>query len=272
MALSPAKRCPDAGVALSEQINSLRKQWHSGCATLCFGLITGVESMHALMPPEIILRLIVAAVLAGVVGLERERLAWVAGLRTHMLVGLGAALIMIVSAYGFTDVLGAPNVILDPSRIAAQVVSGIGFLGAGTILFLRQEVIRGLTTAASLWAVAAVGLAVGGGLYVAAVCTTVLMVTILAIVKPLERRLFRRNQSRQVTVQFDRQRVSLQQIEFTLEKAGLGVKEFKLTRGDAQAGDHVQFTLLRGVSKDAVMQLTAKLQDIEGVSGITLQN
>lgn len=87
-----------------------------------------------------------------------------AGLRTHMLVCLGAALVMIVSAYGFNDIISAYRIVLDPSRVAAQVVSGIGFLGAGTILFLRQQVIRGLTTAASLWTVAAIGLAVGCGL------------------------------------------------------------------------------------------------------------
>lgn len=98
---------------------------------------------------EIIARLLPAAVLSGSIGIERERLLWAAGLRTHMLVGVGACLIVIVSAFGFNDVLGAHNVVLDPSRIAAQVVSGIGFLGAGTIL-LRGEVIKGLTTAASL--------------------------------------------------------------------------------------------------------------------------
>jgi len=108
---------------------------------------------------DIILRLVVAAILGGAVGLERERLEWVAGLRTHMLVCLGSTLVMIVSAYGFGEALGTEHVVLDPSRVAAQVVSGVGFLGAGTILFLRHQVIRGLTTAASLWTVTAVGLA-----------------------------------------------------------------------------------------------------------------
>src|SRR5436853_1149546 len=138
---------------------------------------------------QIILRLVVAAVLGSIVGIERERLNWVAGLRTHMLVCVGSALFMIVSFCGFADVLGQEHVGLDPSRIAAQVVSGIGFLGAGTIV-LRSKVVRGLTTAASLWTVAAVGLAVGGGLYVAAATTTGLIVVILAGLKPLERRLF----------------------------------------------------------------------------------
>src|ERR1700733_5064189 len=164
------------------------------------------EPLLMLTHQEIVLRLVVAAFLGAAVGLERERLEWVAGLRTHMLVCLGAALVMIVSAYGFNDVISAYKIVLDPSRVAAQVVSGIGFLGAGTILFLRQQVIRGLTTAASLWTVAAVGLAVGSGIYLAAIATTALVIIILAIMKPIERRIFRRKRSRQFVVSIDRQR------------------------------------------------------------------
>src|SRR5580693_5323321 len=137
---------------------------------------------------EIVARLLLAGAFGSLVGFERERLVCV-----------GACLFMIVSAYGFTDVLGT-HVVLDPSRVAAQVVSGIGFLGAGTILFLRQKVIRGLTTAASLWTIAAVGLAVGGGLVLAAVTTTIIVLVILAAVKPLERRLFQSRRRRQITV------------------------------------------------------------------------
>jgi putative Mg2+ transporter-C (MgtC) family protein len=112
---------------------------------------------------QIILRLVLSAFLGSLVGPDRERLDWVAGLRTHMLVSTGAAIFMIVSAFGFADTLGNRNVVLDPSCIAAQVVSGIGFHDAGTII-LREQIVHGLTTAASLWAVAAVGLSVGGGL------------------------------------------------------------------------------------------------------------
>jgi putative Mg2+ transporter-C (MgtC) family protein len=136
---------------------------------------------------DLVLRLMLAAGLGSLIGVERERLAWTAGLRTHMLVSVGACLCMIVSAYGFNAVLG-PHVILDPSRVAAQVVSGVGFLGAGSII-LRNEVVKGLTTAASLWAVAAVGLAVGGGLYLAAVAATVIILVILAGLKPIEERM-----------------------------------------------------------------------------------
>src|SRR5699024_8439334 len=136
---------------------------------------------------ELLIRLGVAALLGSIVGLERERHDWVAGLRTHMLVCVGSALIIIVSAYGFFDILSTDKVVLDPSRVAAQVVSGIGFLGAGTILYLRHNVIRGLTTAAGLWTVAGIGLAIGSGMYIAGVATTVLAVVILALLKPLEK-------------------------------------------------------------------------------------
>lgn len=137
---------------------------------------------------EILIRLLLAALFGGLVGLERERKSWAAGMRTHMMVCVGSTLIMIVSTYGFSEILGAPNVTLDPSRIAAQVVSGIGFIGAGTILFTKQGgTIRGLTTAAGLWTVAAIGLATGGGLYFAAVVTTVLAIIILWALQPVEK-------------------------------------------------------------------------------------
>jgi len=135
-----------------------------------------------------LIRLGLALLLGALVGLERERSERTAGLRTHALVALGSCLIMIVSAFGFADILGTHNVVLDPSRIAAQVVSGIGFLGAGTIL-LRKEIVKGLTTAAAIWVVAAIGLACGAGLLVEAVLTTVFTIAVLTLLNPLRRRL-----------------------------------------------------------------------------------
>jgi putative Mg2+ transporter-C (MgtC) family protein len=140
-------------------------------------------------PEQMFLRLVVAAVLGSLVGLERERLEWAAGMRTHALVSLGSALFMVVSIFGFADVLNERHVILDPSRVAAQVASGIGFIGAGTII-LRREIVKGLTTAASIWAVAAVGLAVGGGMFLAGVAATLLSLALLVLAKPVKKRLF----------------------------------------------------------------------------------
>ncbi|WP_243787805.1 MgtC/SapB family protein [Saccharopolyspora gloriosae] len=112
-----------------------------------------------------------ALVLSSLVGLEREVRAKSAGLRTHTLVGVGAALFMLVSKYGFGDMLEFERVSLDPSRVAAQVVSGIGFIGGG-LIFVRRDVVRGLTTAATVWLVAAIGMACGGGLVLLASAAT----------------------------------------------------------------------------------------------------
>lgn len=150
---------------------------------------------------EILFRLFLAALFGALIGLERERKDWTAGMRTHMMVCLGAALIMLVSSYGFSDVLGTPHVELDPSRVAAQVVSGIGFIGAGTILFMRHGRIRGLTTASGLWTVAAIGLATGGGMYFAAAVTTVLALIILWALQPVENRIKRRFTKRTLRIE-----------------------------------------------------------------------
>ncbi len=129
------------------------------------------------MEYEFILRIFVAALLGGLIGLEREYRAKEAGFRTHFLVALGSALFMVVSAYGFCDVqMDGMTSRWDVSRVASQVVSGIGFIGAGTIIFRKQEnMVSGLTTAAGLWVTAAIGLACGGGMYVLATGCTFLV-------------------------------------------------------------------------------------------------
>ena len=118
---------------------------------------------------DFILRLFVAGILGAVVGLDREYRAKEAGYRTHFLVSLGSALIMVVSQYGILE----NSVSLDPSRVAAQVVSGIGFIGAGTII-IQKQFVRGLTTAAGIWATAGIGLAVGSGMYGLGIAATLL--------------------------------------------------------------------------------------------------
>lgn len=128
---------------------------------------------------DLALRLTVGLILGAIIGFERELHRQPAGFRTHSLVSLGAALFTIVSAYGF---IGDQ---VDPTRIAAQIVSGIGFIGAGTILQHRGH-IRGLTTAASLWSVAAIGTAAGARLYVVAIVGTLLILIILSILDRVE--------------------------------------------------------------------------------------
>jgi putative Mg2+ transporter-C (MgtC) family protein len=124
---------------------------------------------------EIALRLLVAAVLGGAIGLQRERTGKPAGLRTHMLICVGATMFTLVSVYAF----GGDA---DPSRVAAGVVTGIGFLGAGAIIFRTADgYIAGLTTAATIWVVAGIGVAVGSGLYLASVVCTVIVLIVLFI-------------------------------------------------------------------------------------------
>lgn len=126
-------------------------------------------------------RLLAATTLGAAIGLEREYHAKEAGLRTHVLVALGSCLFMILSAYAFDDFLAKDHVSFDPSRIASQVVTGIGFIGAGTII-LQKQMVRGLTTAAGLWVTAAIGLACGVGMYAIAIVTTVLVLVSLGLI------------------------------------------------------------------------------------------
>ncbi len=149
---------------------------------------------------EISIRLLLAAAFGAVIGLERERKDWAAGMRTHMMVCMGSALIMMVSSFGFEDIIDHEHVSLDPSRMAAQVVSGIGFIGAGAILYLKPSTVLGLTTASGLWTVAGIGLATGGGMYFAGTIATVFAILILWAIKPLQRRMLRKYQQKSLTI------------------------------------------------------------------------
>jgi len=213
---------------------------------------------------ELLSRLVLAALLGSVIGFERERMNWAAGLRTHMLVCVGSALMMLVSAFGFADVLGEKNVVLDPSRIASQVVSGIGFLGAGSIL-LRGEIVRGLTTAASLWSVAGIGLAVGGGMYTAALGATVIIFVILAGVKPLERRFISVKQQRNITLLVERGSVSLDSVHNALGTGSIRVKQFIVQQSeDDPELDEVQIGLSRATASEFVT-IRTRLEAMSGV-------
>lgn len=122
---------------------------------------------------EMVLRLLLAAALGAGIGYQRERAGKVAGLRTHILIALGAALFTVVSVFGFSGAV-------DPSRVAAGVVAGVGFIGAG-VIFRGEEGVAGLTTAASIWIVAAIGLAAGAGLYLISVIVTLITIGVLMI-------------------------------------------------------------------------------------------
>lgn len=126
---------------------------------------------------DLLLRIVIAAFCGATIGYERTQRLKAAGIRTHILVAAASALFLIVSKYGFNDILAQDNISFDPSRIGAQVVSGISFIGAGTIL-IRHQSINGLTTAAGIWITSGIGMALGSGLYFIGIVSTVLIVTI----------------------------------------------------------------------------------------------
>jgi putative Mg2+ transporter-C (MgtC) family protein len=215
-------------------------------------------------PEQVVIRLVVAAVLGGLVGLERERLEWAAGMRTHALVSLGSALFMVVSILGFSDILDERHVILDPSRVAAQVASGIGFIGAGTII-LRKEVVKGLTTAASIWAVAAVGLAVGGGMFLAAGAATLLALALLVLAKPLKARLFpNRKEARRVRLLVDRG-TPLAELRDEVEAAEVPLERIVVRPGSAAEEDDAELVLGKGSREDELLFLSDGLRRVSGV-------
>ncbi|SEW42131.1 MgtC/SapB family protein [Chitinophaga arvensicola] len=215
---------------------------------------------------EILLRLALAAFFGGIIGLERERKDWAAGLRTHMMVSVGAALTMMVSAYGFADVLGQPNVVLDPSRVAAQVISGIGFIGAGTILFLKEGVIRGLTTAAGLWTVAAIGLATGGGMYFAAFIATSIAIIILWLLQPVEKKFLSRFEQKTIRIiTFERSK-SIEVADKLFQNPSLNITTCNIEQTDSFFIITVRF---RSMDKAVVGKLIGEIQTDTGVKEVS---
>lgn len=208
-----------------------------------------LASTHGLGYLDLLLRLGAAMVLGALVGLERERLERAAGFRTHALVSVASALIMIVSTYGFPE-----GFALDPSRIAAQVVSGIGFLGAGVIIF-RRNTVRGLTTAASLWAVAGVGLTAGAGLYIPAAAGTVFMLLIQAGMRPIEAHFFKHEARRQrLLIETTNTQALLAQIPNLSASHNMRVQSMQFERDPDGESD--------------IVELTIRLHDVETRFGI----
>nr|WP_311150231.1 MgtC/SapB family protein [uncultured Prevotella sp.] len=189
---------------------------------------------------EFVLRLFVAAMLGGVSGLERGYRAKEAGFRTHFLVALGSGLFMILSQFGFNDVLGHyEQVSLDPSRIASQVVTGIGFIGAGTIIF-QKHVVRGLTTAAGLWVTSAIGMTAGAGMYVLSIATTVLVLLCLEALYFILQHFGTRN----ITVTFSTPKEeNIQPVLQRLRDKEIIIDSYEMTRKDTSSGHYFVVTM-----------------------------
>jgi len=178
---------------------------------------------------EIVLRLILSAIAGGIVGMEREANNRPAGLRTHILVTLGSALIMLISMYGFQG-LGTDGNGGEPARLAAQVVSGIGFLGAGTILRTGNN-IRGLTTAASIWVCGGIGLAIGNGYYLGGLATTFIVLFTLKSLGVLEKKVFK-GKYKQLIIQCEERAGLIGDIGHILGKNNIVIKDIKVISED----------------------------------------
>jgi putative Mg2+ transporter-C (MgtC) family protein len=215
---------------------------------------------------EVLLRVVLAGVLGGAVGAERELREREAGLRTHMLVAVGAALFTIVSAYAWSDFTFSQRggITFDPTRIAAQIVTGIGFLGAGAII--RQGLsIRGLTTAASLWVVAAIGMASGAGYYSAAVITTAIVLISLWPLRIVAHRMFERIRPGELRLEVElKQAESPSVLLDALEAKGVAVRSFELE----DARDRRRVVLDVRVTDGRFESVTAELMRLEPVLGV----
>ncbi len=187
-------------------------------------------------------KLFIAAILGGVIGWERHKRGRPAGLRTHLLVCIGVTLMMLVSEHIFLKYQGYGHdsvLRIDPARIAAQVVTGIGFLGAGTIMRSRAS-IRGLTTAASLWVVAGIGLAVGSGFILPAIFTTVIAMAILTLNSLVEKKM-KKNKYRTIKMLITGQEHFLDEITQILEKNSVILKNYKFKKNIEK--DEIEYDL-----------------------------
>jgi putative Mg2+ transporter-C (MgtC) family protein len=209
-----------------------------------------------------LLLLALAFVLSVAIGVERSRRLKSAGLRTHTLVGLGSAMFTLVSAYGFQAILG-PDVTLDPSRIAAQIVSGIGFLGAG-VIFVKNDAVNGLTTAASVWMTAAIGMACGAGMPLLAVAGTVLHLASVTLITMLNHRI-RRSVVSEPSVEV-RYRYSKAVLTAVLEVvAEYGYAVTRITRSTDSDEGMLQIRSPGSTSSSKLDQLLSSLAALRGV-------
>ena len=219
---------------------------------------------------DLIWRLGLALVLCAAIGLEREIRLKDAGLRTNTLVGLGAALFMLISKYGFDDVIG-PDVVLDPSRVAAQIVSGIGFIGAG-VIFVRRDTVRGLTTAAGVWLTAAVGTACGADLPLLAIATTAGYFLVVFAFPPLLARLpSSPHAPSALKVTYEDGRGVLRHVLGACTGRDFKVADVDVDRpaaGHHPAHDDAVMVSLEIHGKGSVAELAAELGELDGVLAV----
>lgn len=224
--------------------------------------VTGTTGLEAEL-------LLATFVLCSLIGFERQTRQKSAGYRTHVLVGLGACAFTLVSGYGFSFVLG-DDVRLDPSRIAAQVVSGIGFLGAG-VIFKGRDVVRGLTTAATIWQAAAVGMACGAGMLSLAVLLTVLHLITLFVVAPLIRRIPTSDRKRLLRITYQDGQGVLRDVLGVATTMGFAAAIQRTDRVTVDGSECVSMDV-RFIGKSAIRDLIPPLMELAGVENISLRD
>ncbi len=222
---------------------------------------------------EVVVRLLATAILCGLIGLERETRDQSAGFRTHILLGLGAALFTLVSAYGFPEFTraalegGGRGVQFDPTRIAAQVVTGVGFLGAGAII-RRGVDVRGLTTAASLWTAAAIGLASGAGYYFGAAATTAVVLVALYLLRGVRVYVVSRFRTAfgVLGVQFAGTGAEVSDVTRILEGRGVRIRSTDAAIEGGRASYEIQLRIPPGRSINEVLAEISALPNVRRVS------
>ncbi|WP_053374336.1 MgtC/SapB family protein [Paenibacillus sp. FJAT-27812] len=219
---------------------------------------------------HILLRLLLALLLGGLVGFEREQSNHAAGLRTNILVCLGSCLLMLLSMYGFASFVDEPNVRVDPARLAAAVITGIGFLGAGTILFTGKS-ITGLTTAASLWVVSAIGLAVGAGFYFASATATIMVLVTLWAFNKLEKRYISAKKEHLLKIKSNNLSQALLDINGLLTDQKIVIRKMLLEECEDE-GDVGQIMLQIYITlpkSEKLLMLLDKIKHLEGVRWVS---
>lgn len=211
---------------------------------------------------DLTLRLMLSLLLGGVIGLEREWSNHAAGFRTHILVSLGSTAIMLLSIYGFSEFVHEENVRVDPARLAAQVISGIGFLGAGAIL-RNGLTVSGLTTAASIWVVAAIGLSVGAGFYYGSILCTVLVFLSLLVLNKWEKRWKKRRSEHELVIRVRDREGILPAIMAMLEASGVRLKKIGMMRYEDSGSDEA------GIAEYTLKLETAGGQVVAVIEGLS---
>lgn len=229
------------------------------------------EESKMISPLTMLLRLALALLFGAVIGFERESREHAAGMRTNALVALGSCLFTLISAYGFLDFTRLNHIQIDPTRIASYVVAGIGFLGAGSIfLSQRSNTVKGLTTAAAVWLVAAIGMACGGGLLLIAGMTTALGLIVLIFMQPLERLLLPKQAAKAASTQVRIEALHpgtrfVSQVSKTLTEAGIQVEGLEVHK--EQERDIVQITC-RVHDPATLVQIIDQLRALPEVSAL----